>query len=256
MSSINTLTEFLTQADTQFQLFDLGRQVRPLPSDLFVRIEQQQEPYPWPLQQHAWLGVHFFQPTESRHYLWFLKFALDERGLLISSGPKHFMDQVVETLGYKLTGELDEEKAQRLADNPYTFRPAEAKMASVHAKLARQLEQAPSAYYEALCHYLAAPGEEGWQALGLQGFADLAERLQVERNLALVCKALPMLPQAPSTPCARAWRTPPCLLPCKVHCWSASARSRSAPSLTPKPWPICAGHWPPARATDCAPTSC
>ena len=76
MSSINTLTEFLTQADTQFQLFDLGRQVRPLPSDLFVRIEQQQEPYPWPLQQHAWLGVHFFQPTESRHYLWFLKFAL------------------------------------------------------------------------------------------------------------------------------------------------------------------------------------
>jgi hypothetical protein len=44
---------------------------------------------------------------------------------------------------------------------------------------------------------LAAPGEEGWQALGLQGFADLAEQLQVERNLALVCKALPMLPQAP-----------------------------------------------------------
>jgi len=194
---INTLTEFLTQAGTRFQLFDMGRQVRPLASDTFVRIEQQQEPYPWPLQQHAWLGVHFFQPSEARHYLWFLKFALDERGLLVSSGPKHFMDQVVETLGYKLTGELDEEKAQRLADNPYTFRPAEAKMASLHAKLARQLEQAPSAYYEALCHYLAAPDEHGWQSLGLQGFADLAERLQDERNLALVCKALPKLPQAP-----------------------------------------------------------
>ena len=108
MSTINTLTEFLTQADTQFQLFDMGRQVRPLASDAFERIEQQQEPYPWPLQQHAWLGVHFFQPAESRHYLWFLKFALDERGLLIGSGPKLFMDQVVETLGYKLTGDLDE----------------------------------------------------------------------------------------------------------------------------------------------------
>ena len=107
MSAINTLTEFLTQAETQFQLFDMGRQVRPLASDLFARIEQQQEPYPWPLQQHAWLGVHFFQPAESRHYLWFLKFALDEHGLLIASGPKHFMDQVVETLGYKLTGDLD-----------------------------------------------------------------------------------------------------------------------------------------------------
>ncbi|WP_310597194.1 DUF3549 family protein [Aeromonas aquatica] len=197
MSDINTLTEFLTQADTQFQLFDMGRQVRPLASDLFTRIEQQQEPYPWPLQQHAWLGVHFFQPSDAKHYLWFLKFALDERGLLMGAGPKHFMDQVIETLGYKLTGELDEEKAGRLADNPYTFRPAEAKMASLHAKLARQLEQPPSAYYDALCLYLAAPGEEGWQSLGLQGFADLAERLQDERNLALVCKALPKLPQAP-----------------------------------------------------------
>ena len=139
-TAINTLTEFLTQAGTQFQLFDMGRQVRPLASDTFVRIEQQQEPYPWPLQQHAWLGVHFFQPSESRHYLWFLKFALDERGLLMSNGPKLFMDQVVETLGYKLTGDLDEEKAQRLADNPYTFRPAEAKMASLHAKLPTQVQ--------------------------------------------------------------------------------------------------------------------
>ncbi len=32
---------------------------------------------------------------------------------------------------------------------------------------------------------------------GVQGFADLAERLQDERNLALVCKALPKLPQEP-----------------------------------------------------------
>ncbi|MGL5302976.1 MAG: DUF3549 family protein [Aeromonas sp.] len=196
-TTINTLTEFLTQAGTQFQLFDVGRQVRPLASDLFVRVEQQQEPYPWPLQQHAWLGVHFFQQSEARHYLWFLKFALDERGLLMSNGPKLFMDQVVATLGYQLTGELDEEKAQRLADNPYTFRPAEAKMASLHAKLAHQLEQAPSAYYHALCHYLAAPNDTDWQALGLQGFADLAERLQDERNLALTCKALPKLAQAP-----------------------------------------------------------
>ena len=197
MTAINTLTEFLTQADTQFQLFDLGRQVRPLDSAEFVRVEQQAIPYPWPLQQHAWLAVHFFQRAEEKHYLWFLKFALDERGLLVSAGPKHFMDLVVETLGYKLTGELDDATAKRLADNPYTFRPAEAKMASLHAKLGCQLEQAPSGYYQALCHYLAAPSEEGWQQLGLQGFADLAERLQQESNLALVCKAMARLPEAP-----------------------------------------------------------
>ena len=73
-------------------------------------------------------------------------------------------DDTPEPVAIPITGELD----------LHTFRPAEAKMASLHAKLARQLEQAPSAYYDALCHYLAAPGEEGWQALGLQGFADLA----------------------------------------------------------------------------------
>jgi hypothetical protein len=197
MTAIHTLTDFLTQAETQFQLFDLGRQVRPLDSAEFVRIEQQAIPYPWPLQQHAWLGVHFFQATEEKHYLWFLKFALDERGLLISAGPKHFMDLVAETLGYKLTGDLDDATAKRLADNPYTFRPAEAKMASLHAKLGRQLEQAPSSYYQALCHYLAAPGQDGWQQLGLQGFADFAERLQQESNLALVCKAMARLPDEP-----------------------------------------------------------
>ncbi|PJG60545.1 DUF3549 family protein [Aeromonas cavernicola] len=197
MTAINTLTEFLTQAGTLFQLFDMGRQVRPLATDTFVRIEQQQQPYPWPLQQHAWLGIHFYQPQAGSHYLWFLKFALDERGLLQASGPKHFMEQVVDILGYQLTGELNEAEAKRLADNPYTFRPAEAKMACVHAKLAYQLEQPPSAYYDALCRYLDQPNQHDWQTLGLQGFADLAERLHDERNLARVCKALPTLPPAP-----------------------------------------------------------
>ncbi|MNT44151.1 hypothetical protein D3C72_1806660 [compost metagenome] len=59
-----------------------------------------------------------------------------------------------------------------------------------------------------------------------------------------------------STPCARAWKTPPCPRRCKVPCSSASARSRSAPTPVPRPWPTCAGHWPPAQAMPCAATSC
>ena len=84
MSTIDTLTHFLTQAGTEFQLFDLGRQLRPLERARFERIERQEEPYPWPLQQKAWLAVHFHQEA-GKHYLWFLSFPLDERGLLEST---------------------------------------------------------------------------------------------------------------------------------------------------------------------------
>ncbi|MGL5947725.1 MAG: DUF3549 family protein [Aeromonas sp.] len=195
-SAINTLSEFLTHAGTEFQLFDLGRQVRPLDSELFTQIEAQQTPYPWPLQQHAWLGVHFFIPG-GQHYLWFLKFPLDEQGLLQSGGPKQFMAQVVELLGQQLTGELDEDKAQQLAQNPFIFRPAEVKLAGVHAKLARQLDNPPSLHLAGLEAYLTAPALGDWQRLGLQGFADLAERVREERYLALTCKALAQLPDAP-----------------------------------------------------------
>lgn len=193
MSTIDTLTHFLTQAGTEFQLFDLGRQLRPLERARFERIERQEEPYPWPLQQKAWLAVHFHQEA-GKHYLWFLSFPLDERGLLMSAGPKQFMELVVETLGYQLSGELDEAKAEKLASNPWTFRPAEAKMAALHARLSRQLAQPSSAYLAPLCAYLADPKGDGWQQLGLQGFADLAERISDPDILPLVCKSLPRLP--------------------------------------------------------------
>lgn len=194
MSTIDTLTQFLTQAGTEFELFDLGRQLRPLPLDRFERIERQEEPYPWPLQQKAWLAVHFYQP-DGRHYLWFLHFPLDEQGLLMGAGPKQFMDLVIETLGCRLTGELDETAAERLANNPWTFRPAEAKMAALHARLSRQLARPSSAYLAPLCAYLANPVGESWQQLGLQGFADLAERIGDPDILPLVCKSLPRLPE-------------------------------------------------------------
>ncbi|MEW7864774.1 DUF3549 family protein [Aeromonas diversa] len=194
MPTIDTLTQFLTQAGTEFQLFDLGRQLRPLERAHFERIERQQEPYPWPLQQKAWLAVHFYQEG-GKHYLWFLTFPLDEQGLLMGAGPKQFMDLVVETLGYQLTGELDEAKAEKLANNPWTFRPAEAKMAALHARLSRQLAQPSSAYLAPLCGYLADPQGDSWQQLGLQGFADLAERVSDPDILPLVCKSLPRLPE-------------------------------------------------------------
>ncbi|SIP89947.1 Protein of unknown function [Aeromonas sp. RU39B] len=194
MSRIDTLTQFLTEAGTRFEIYDLGRQLRPLPLEQFQRIEQQHEPYPWPLQQKAWLAVHFHQ-SEGKHFLWFLRFALDEQGLLMSAGPKQFMELVVETLGYQLTGELDESKADKLASNPWTFRPAEAKMASLHARLARQLGQEPSAFFAPLCHYLTQPATLPWQQLGVQGFSDLAERIDDPTLLALVCKSLPTLPE-------------------------------------------------------------
>ena len=235
----------------------MDRQVnaRRAVSDIFkVRIEQQQEPYPWPLQQHAWLGVHFFQPAETQDtHLWFLKFALDERGLLRSSvAPSTSWTRWSRPWVTKLTGELDEE-AQRLGRQPPHLPSGRGQMASLHAKLARQLGRPFQPTTRRSATYLAAPGE-GWQHLGLQGFADLAGGCRMSATLAWCARRCQSSRRHRSTP-VPAWRTrPPPALP--ARCWSASARSRSAPSPMPRPWPICAGPWPPARATGCAATSC
>jgi hypothetical protein len=165
------------------------------------------------------------------------------------------MDQVVETLGYKLTGDLDEEKAQRLADNPYTFRPAEAKMASLHAKLARQLEQALPPTTRPSATIWRRRGR-GWQALGLQGFADLAERLQDERNLALVCKALPRLPQEPLYALCQSLENAPCPRRCRVPCSSASAREQECAEPNAETLAYLCRALASCPATHCAPTSC
>ncbi|WP_375057699.1 DUF3549 family protein [Zobellella sp. DQSA1] len=181
---IDTLSEFLTQAGTEFRLYDLGRRLQPLGRDDFIAIETGQRPYPWPLQRHAWLAVSYRRLHDHRqHYVWFLKIPLDERGLFNHAAVKHFLAALVEQLGQDPAAPLSEEQQQRLAQTPFTFQPGQDKLAAFHARLRLDLGLPPSAFYRDVADYLAAPESGDWQQLGLQGLADLAARLPRDPGL-------------------------------------------------------------------------
>ena len=73
--SIQTLSEFLLHAGTNFQLFDLGRGVHAMDTQMFLDLENGMLPCPRPRQQHAWFAIVFWsgKPVK-QHYVWFVKF--------------------------------------------------------------------------------------------------------------------------------------------------------------------------------------
>ncbi len=198
MESLTTLDQFLTQAGTQYQVYDLGRRVVPLDHNLFRRFEAAELPYPYPRAQHAWLGILFWDPRHSaQHFVWFLKLPLDEQGKLNPAARSQFLNMVVEALGQDPAATLAPEQQERLNNNPFTFTPGQEKMALFHARVRQQLAQPPSVHYEAARRYLCGESDpQQWQALGLQGFADYLCRLPL-KEIPKVTATLGELPFAP-----------------------------------------------------------
>ena len=198
---INTLSEFLTQAGTEFRLFDLGRRLQAIEPADFVAIETHQRPYPWPLQRHAWLAICYWKThSADQPYIWFLKLPLDERGLLNNGAVKYFLAALVEQLGQDLTAPLTDEQQQSLAQTPFTFAPSPEKLAAFHARLGQVLHTPPSHFYQGALDYLAAPTQHDWQQLGLQGLAEVAVRLHSDAPLSqLLVSQWPHLPEPVQT---------------------------------------------------------
>lgn len=197
MQPIHTLTELLNHSGCQYLVFDLGRRVQPLDSQQFQHVEQGQQPYPYPLQRQAHLAIVYWNETR-QPWIWFTKFALDERGLLSQTDVGQFINYVLEAMGSQLQQELSEEQQQKLANNPYTFKPAEEKMAVFHSQIRAQLKLPASHYYEHAQHYFSGGlGWNNWQTVGLQGISDICARLHQQNNGVLIRKALPHLPISP-----------------------------------------------------------
>jgi hypothetical protein len=207
-----TIGEFLTQTGAQVHFYDMGRRVVEISNDDMLAIEHQRMPYPQPFLRSAWLGVlfHYDDTDADTHQIWFLKFPLDEKGLLNQDARNDFLRRIIETLAEqtlaKHNAENGEEKnpSQQNAapempdDNPHGFTPREDRMASFHAKIARKLGQPPSQYYaHAADYFTGSAGFEQWNFVGLQGIADVAARLDEDNNLATVTKAIPQLPLTP-----------------------------------------------------------
>ncbi len=198
MEAITTLSEFLTKADTQFQVYDLGRRVRPLDPILFAQLETGTQPYPTPRAGFAWLGILFWNASASnQHYVWFLKLPLDERGLLNPAARNQFLQMVMEALGQDPAAALSEEQEERLANNPFTFTPSQEKMALFNALVRKQLAQPASVYFEPVQQYVSGQHPwDAWHQLGLQGFADLVTRPNsvAPSALATAISAMPFEP--------------------------------------------------------------
>lgn len=199
MHTLNTLSEFLLQAKTQFRIYDMGRTIRKISTDDFMKFETAHMPYPAPLQRHAQFAVTFWNKNENnQHYLWFLKFPLDEQGLLIQGTRNTFLNMVVESLGLMLEKTPSKEDEERLATNPYVFKPSTEKVAMLNAIINRDFIRPESKYYPAAQQYFAGKfGFENWQEVGVQGICDVAARLNRDNNAEHIATALSALPTEP-----------------------------------------------------------
>lgn len=197
MDKFHTLTQLLDNAGCQYKIFDLGRRVSEIDISQFKAVEDNCQPYPWPQQQHAHLSISFWQ-SGTPPWIWFLRLPLDERGLLKQAAVGDFLKYVIEAMGSTLNTEPTEEEQQKLAANPYTFKPNDDKMAVFHAKLRQQLALPASQYYEhAQCYLTGDLGWDQWQGVGLQGLADVCARMKQENNSTLLRRAIHKMPMTP-----------------------------------------------------------
>jgi hypothetical protein len=199
MSEANlTLTGLFEQAGTELKIYDLGRRIRALSADEFLRIEQMQTPYPTPYQQHAWLALLLLNPeNRAQNAVWFLKLPLDEQGYLIGAVRDDILGRLLKNVEQSVAGVPQDDA---LKENPYAFKPSDEKMAVFHALAARESEQSASEYYEAVQAYLQAePLNDLWQNLALQGLADFVIRIDQGDNEMRLAQRLAELPKGMET---------------------------------------------------------
>lgn len=192
-----TLGGLLEKANARYRVFDLGRRVAKIPQSRFRQIERGERPYPLPLQQQAWLGVLFWDRIDpGQHFVWFLRFPLDETGQLQAAARDEFLEDVLSALGRTAGSAAGIRELEQ--ESPYAFKPREERLAAFHAKALVALKRGPSRFYAHGRDYLAgAPGYDQWAFVGLQGLADVAARLDQDGNAARVAEAIPQLPAEP-----------------------------------------------------------
>ena len=175
-NGINSISEFLLHAGTEYQVFDLGRRLEPTDSQTFLEIENGSAYAPYPRQQHAWFGIVFWNKNAStQHYIWFVKLPLDEQGLVVAAARNHFLEIIVEALGQSVAE--DTENAQTLPDNPYSFVPNQSQLAQFNALVKRTLSQPLSEEAQKVEAYVQAPQLVDWQQISMQSVADFVQSL-------------------------------------------------------------------------------
>lgn len=200
MEKFDSISHFLQAGQFQYRVFDMGRKVIRLSNQLFRRIEDQVEVYPYPFQKKAWLALLFWEEGKrSEAVIWFLQFPIDELGFLKQEARDHFLIDLLEQTGKNIQAKqtggatLDE-----LSESPFAFKPQQDRLAMFHALSGVELNQSPSQYYQHTRDYLEGKvGYDKWHFLGLQGIADVIARLDNDENDSLLQKAISKMPTEP-----------------------------------------------------------
>lgn len=201
-----TICDLLEQSGAQVLIFDMGRRVIEIPLEVMRRFELNEIAYPQPFLRSAWLGILFYYPEGKNeagkstkdgitHNIWFIKFPLDERGLLLLATRDDFLHHILESITETKGTDF---KNQTMDNNPYGFTPREDKMAIFHAKISHQLYKPPSQYYaHARDYFSGKTGFDQWQFVGLQGIADVTVRLEDDNNAQILASSFAHLPTTP-----------------------------------------------------------
>lgn len=197
---ITTLGKFLHQSGAQYRVFDMGRRVAKLSITDFVGFENAKIAYPYPLNKQALFAIVFWDPgLIDKQYVWFLRFPLDEQGLLIQAARDEFLVMLLDRVGeYMLAAEVGKNIESALKDSPYTFDPHEEKMAAFNALVTKNLNMPASPFYDAAHAYFSGQTDKNdWQSLGMQGVADVAARLDENGLSSGLIVVLPTIPIEP-----------------------------------------------------------
>ena len=193
MTQAKSLAEFLDNSGARYRVFDLGSQLRKVGKDDWQRFNAG-EAYPYPHLGHAWLVLLMWNPDDTdQHSIWFMKLPLDEQAGL----PVAVLTDVLNRIHTALTTRAAQDRQRLLTDHPYQFTPGPGKMAALHARAGRLLGAAPSEHHGPARDYLLqADATDDWQNLGLQGIADVLERMN-ENDARTLARRLPELPSQP-----------------------------------------------------------
>jgi hypothetical protein len=193
--AMRTISELLKTSGSQYRIYDIGRKVDKLSKEIFTKIEANQIPYPLPSQGHAYIAIAFWQKQNSQPYLWFVKFPLDERGLLNLVARDHFIAIIIEALGSDLGTSPNERQEELLKSNPYHFTPPQYKLAYLNSLVSTEVKHGSSQYFSGALRYLSGDDTwQNWQTVGVQGLNDFAVRLTEKSNQKILIKALSHIP--------------------------------------------------------------
>ncbi len=189
-SSLNALLE---STGLKYRWINMGRGIRSISNELFDSIESCHTPYPWPLAYQAWFALVVWNPgKDQQHTIWFFKLPLDEQGLIIPPARDTLIKELLVMLGILSTKKTSEATEQENQSSLYTFDPDDLQKAAIHAKVSKMLAEPPSAWFQAVSDYLSNEHSDiAWSSLGLQGFADIVERVSEKQINSLISNAIP-----------------------------------------------------------------